>query len=138
MAEGWARHLLGDAVEPYSAGTVPGRVDPRATRVMAEVGVDLGAHRSKHLDELSDIRFDVVVTVCDRANESCPVFPGSTHRIHAGFDDPPKLAAGESDEERAVAPYRAVRDQIRAFVEGLPARLRDGALTSDAPDGESP
>jgi arsenate reductase len=90
---------------------------------MAEAGVDLGGQRSKHLDELSGVRFDAVVTVCDRANESCPVFPGETRRIHVGFDDPPKLAAGEPDEDRALLPYREVRDRIRRFVEELPALL---------------
>jgi arsenate reductase len=125
MAEAWTRHLHGAILEPHSAGTAPGRVDPRAVRVMAEVGVDLAGQRSKHLAEVAEIAFDWVVTVCDHANESCPVFPGATRRLHAGFDDPPRLAAGESDENRAVVPYRRVRDEIRGFVEGLPARLQE-------------
>ena len=125
MAEGWARHLLGESVDPYSAGTAPGRVDPRAVRVMAEVGVDLTRHRSKHLDDLADVPFDVVVTVCDHANDNCPVFPGAVDRIHAGFDDPPRLAAGEPDEDRALSAYRRVRGEIRTFVEALPARLQE-------------
>lgn len=122
MAEGWARHLHGSRVEACSAGTAPGRVDPRAVAVMAEAGVDISGHRSKSLDEFSRICLDWVVTVCDRANESCPVFPGEVRRLHAGFDDPPRLAAGASDEGGMEA-YRRVRDEIRTFVERLPDRL---------------
>lgn len=120
MAEAWARALHGQKVEPYSAGTAPSRVDPLALQVMAEVGVDLRRHRSKHLDELAGVDFDWVVTVCDRANESCPILPGPAKRLHAGFDDPPRLAAGASSDEEAVSHYRRVRDEIRAFVEALP------------------
>lgn len=123
MAEGWARALRGHLLEPYSAGTAPGQVDPRAIRVMQEVGVDLSGHRSKHVAELSGIAFDWVVTVCDRANESCPVFPGWVHRLHAGFDDPPRLAAAADTEEQALAHYRRVRDEICAFIETLPGTL---------------
>lgn len=123
MAEGWARALLGDRLDPYSAGTAPGRVDPLAIRVMEEAGVDLTGHRSKHLDELSGVAFDWVITVCDRANESCPVFPGPSGRLHVGFDDPPRLAAEAATEARILEVYRRVRDEIRAFVEALPDRL---------------
>jgi arsenate reductase len=123
MAEGWARHLHGDALEVHSAGTAPGRVDPRAVRVMGEAGVDISGHRSKHIDELEQMRFDWVITVCDRANESCPVFPGEVRRLHVGFDDPPRLAATISSEELALTPYRRVRNEIRTFVEDLPGRL---------------
>jgi arsenate reductase len=122
MAEGWARHLKGDAIEPYSAGVEPKPVDPRA--VVAEAGVDISGQRSKHVDELSDVAFDYVVTVCDRANEQCPYFPGRVRRVHVGFDDPPKLAAGAGSEEEVLAHYRRVRDEVRAFVETLPERLR--------------
>lgn len=123
MAEGWARHLHGERLEPYSAGTAPGRIDPRAVQVMREAGVDLAGQRSKHLEEVRRIRFDCVVTVCDRAGEACPVFPGEVRRLHAGFDDPPGLALGAPTEEQALEPYRRVRDEIRTFVEGLPNRL---------------
>lgn len=123
MAEGWARSLHGDALEPYSAGTAPGRVDSRAIRVMQEAGVDLSGHRSKHVDELSRIGFDWVITVCDRANENCPFFPGRVRRLHAGFDDPPRLAADATTEEQALSHYRRVCDEIRAFVEVLPRTL---------------
>jgi arsenate reductase len=123
MAEGWARALRGDRIVAYSAGTEPGHVDPRAIRVMGEVGIDLSGASSKHFEELAGTDFDWVVTVCDRANESCPLFPGGVRRLHVGFDDPPRLAAGAPTEEQAVAHYRRVRDEIRAFVETLPERL---------------
>jgi arsenate reductase len=120
MAEGWARALHGDRLEPYSAGRAPGRVDPRAIGVMREAGIDLSGHRSKHLEELGGVEFDLVVTLCDPARESCPVFPGKGHRLHAAFDDPPRLAAGAASEEEALGPYRRVRDEIRSFVATLP------------------
>jgi len=123
MAEGWAQALHGDRIDAYSAGTAPGPVDPRAVRVMWEAGVDISGHRSKHLDTLAGVAFDGVVTVCDRANESCPVFPGSVRRLHAGFEDPPRLAKGARTEEEALGHYRRVRDEIRAFVEGLSGRM---------------
>ena len=129
MAEGWARHLHGSTLEPYSAGTRPGRVDPRAIAVMREAGVDLSGHRSKHLDEILDVGLDWVVTVCDHANESCPVFPRDVNRTHVGFDDPPRLAAEANTENEALAHYRRVRDEIRVFVEKLPERLgRNGSV----------
>ncbi len=126
MAEGWARHLHGDRLEPCSAGTRPGSVDARAVAVMREAGVDISDHRSKHVDEVLAIVPDWVVTVCDRANQSCPVFPGEVRRMHVGFDDPPRLAATAATQEQALAPYRRVRDEIRSFVEGLPQRLEQG------------
>ncbi len=125
MAEGWTRHLLGDRLEPYSAGTAPGRVDPRAVRVMDEAGVDISGQRSKHFDEVAPVVFDWVVTVCDQAAEDCPVLPGNARRLHAGFDDPPKLAQGATDDEQALRHYRRVRDEIRAFVDELPGRLSE-------------
>lgn len=124
MAEGWARHLQGDLIEPYSAGIEIHGMNPNAVRVMAEAGVDIAAHRSKHLSELSAIPFDYVVTVCGHAHETCPMFPGQTKVIHVGFDDPPKLAKSAKTEEEALAHYRRVRDQIRAFVQTLPDALR--------------
>ena len=125
MAEGWARNIHGDRLQLYSAGTRPGRVDPLAVRVMREVGVDISAHRSKHLNEVLEVGFDWVVTVCDHANESCPVFPGDVKRLHVGFDDPPRLAADASSEEEALEHYRRVRDEIHTFIEDLPRRLAD-------------
>ena len=123
MAEGWTRSLKGDAFEAYSAGVEKHGLDPRAVQVMAEAGVDISERRSKLVEELPVREFDYVVTVCDRANESCPVFFGRSKRIHRGFDDPPKLAAGAATEEEVLAPYRRVRDEIRAFVEAMPASL---------------
>ena len=126
MAEGWAKHLKGDTVEAYSAGVEPHGMNARAVAVMKEVGVDLSSHRSKHVDELKDVPFDYVVTVCGHANETCPMFPGRTKVVHVGFDDPPQLARGAKTEEEAMAHYRRVRDEIRAFVETLPGALEKG------------
>lgn len=123
MAEGWTRHLKGDVLEPYSAGVEPHAVDPRAVRAMAEAGVDISHHRSKDVSTLSDVNFDFVVTVCDRAHESCPFFPARTKVLHVGFDDPPRLAAGAVTEDEAMTHYRRVRDEIKRFVEGLPGSL---------------
>jgi arsenate reductase len=125
MAEGWARHLKGDAIEPYSAGIEPHDLDPRAVRVMAEAGVDISSQRAKHVDALRNIPFDYVVTVCDQAHESCPRFPGRTKVIHVGFDDPPRLAKHAKNEQEALSHYRRVRDEIRRFVESLPESLTE-------------
>jgi arsenate reductase len=119
MAEGWAKKLKGEVIDAYSAGVEPHGMNPRAVRVMAEAGVDLSGHYSKHLDELKAVTFDFVVTVCDHANETCPVFSGKTRRIHVGFDDPPRLAKDAKSEEEALGHYRRVRDEIRRFVENL-------------------
>lgn len=123
MAEGWARHLKSDHVEPYSAGIEAHGLNPRAVHVMAEAGVDISGYRSKLVQEFENTDFDYVVTVCGHANENCPIFPGPTHVIHIGFDDPPKLASGAQTEEDALTPYRRVRDEIRGFVETLPESL---------------
>ncbi len=126
MAEGWARHLRGDRIEAYSAGTEPQGLNPLAVKAMAEAGVDISGHRSKRVDELKGVAFDYVVTVCGHANENCPRFPGRTKIVHVGFEDPPKLAAGATTEEEALVHYRRVRDEIRAFVERLPGALVEG------------
>jgi len=124
MAEGWARLLKGDAIAPYSAGIETHGLDRRAVRVMAEAGVDISGHRSKHVSELMDVPFDYVVTVCGHAHETCPMFPGKAKVVQAGFDDPPALAKDAATEEEALAPYRRVRDEIRQFVESLPESLQ--------------
>jgi arsenate reductase (thioredoxin) len=124
IAEGWARHLRGEVIEPYSAGIETHQLDPRAVQVMAEAGVDISRQRSKHVDELRDVPFDYVVTVCGHANEHCPVFPCRTTVLHVGFDDPPRLVRNATTEEEALGHYRRVRDQIRVFVESLPAVLQ--------------
>ena len=125
MAEGWARKLKSRTIESYSAGIETRGLDPRAVRVMAEAGVDISARHSKHVDELTGIDFDYVVTVCGHAHEHCPVFPGRTKVVHVGFDDPPGLALNAAGEEEALAHYRRIRDEIRAFVQGLPEVLED-------------
>jgi len=123
MAEGWARRLKGDVIEAYSAGIETHGLNPHAVRVMAEAGVDISGHRSKHVDELKSIAFDYVVTVCDHAYESCPLFPGKTKVVHVGFEDPPRLAKDAKTKEEALNGYRRVRDEIRTFIEGLPTTL---------------
>ena len=120
MAEGWARYLKSDVIEPYSAGIETHGLNPNAVRVMAEAGVDISGHRSKHVDELKDVAFDYVVTVCDHAHEHCPLFPGRAQIVHVGFDDPPRLAKQAKTEEEALDCYRRVRDEIRRFIESLP------------------
>lgn len=123
MAEGWTRHLKGNEIEPYSAGTEKHGMNPHAVKVMAEAGVDIAGQQSKTIEELGPVTFDYVVTVCGHANELCPRFPGKTRLIHMGFDDPPKLAEGLPDGDEKLAVYRRVRDEIRAFVETLPESL---------------
>ncbi len=123
MAEGWARHLKRDTLDPYSAGIETHGLNSRAVAAMAEVGVDISQHRSTHLDELADVDFDYVVTVCSHAHESCPIFPGKAQVIHVGFEDPPALARDASTEEEAMEPFRRVRDEIRAFITTLPETL---------------
>jgi len=110
-------------ITAYSAGIETHGLNPNAVKVMAEAGVDISQHRSKHVDELKDITFDYVVTVCDHAHESCPLFPGNTKVVHAGFDDPPRLARTAKTEAEALAHYRRVRDEIRKFVEKIPEIL---------------
>lgn len=123
MAEGWARHLKKDRLESYSAGVEPKGIDPRAVKAMAEVGIDISAQRAKGIETLGDIEFDYVITLCDHAHETCPVFPAKTGLVRVDFDDPPKRAAGMRNEEDAMRHYRRVRDEIKAFVESLPEAL---------------
>jgi len=125
MAEGWARHLKGNEIEAYSAGVEPHGMNARAIHVMAEAGVDISGHYSKHVDELKDVPFDYVVTVCDHANETCPIFPGKTRVVHVSFDDPPQLAKSAINEEEALNHYRRVRDEIKAFVQKIPRKLTE-------------
>jgi len=127
MAEGWARALKGDIVEAWSAGVEKRGLDPRAVKVMAEAGVDISGQASRRVEELRDVAFDVVITVCGDAREVCPAFPGRAAIVHRGFDDPPKLAGNARSEEEALQHYRRVRDEIRLFVEGLPERAETGA-----------
>jgi arsenate reductase (thioredoxin) len=110
MAEGFLRALAGDRFEVASAGTHATRVHPLAIRAMADVGIDLGGHVSKIVDELVTQRWDFVITVCDAANEACPVFPTKTSRVHWSFEDPAQ-ARGSDDQRLAV--FRRIRDQIK-------------------------
>lgn len=123
MGEAWVRQLHPEAYQACSAGTAPKGLDPRAAAVMAEVGVDLSGATSNHVDEVVAEGVDVVVAVCDLAAESCPALVGVPVVLRAPFPDPPAEAAGLEDEEQALAIYRRVRDQIRAYVADLPAHL---------------
>ncbi len=121
MAEGWAKHF--NKFEPSSAGLKLNPLNPFAVQVMAEAGVDISQQWPKHIDELQGA-FDYVVTVCDSANETCPVLPSNVKHLHVGFDDPPRLALFQKSDADKLQVYRRVRDEIRAFVETLPERLR--------------
>jgi len=123
MAEGWARHLLGEKIDPYSAGLIAHGLNPRAVQVMQEAGVDISHQRSERVEEVSGISFDFVVTVCGHAGEHCPVFPGKTKIVHKAFDDPPRLAQGAKTEEEALGHFRRVRDEIRTYIDSLPQAL---------------
>jgi arsenate reductase len=120
MAEGLCRHVRGDEINAFSAGIEKHGLNPLAVKVMQEIGIDISSHRSKTLDDLGEQEFDIVITVCGHADETCPVFPGKTTRVFHGFDDPPKLAAAEQTEEGALRHYRRVRDEIKAYIEALP------------------
>ena len=123
MAEGWARALRGEVIEPYSAGIEKHGMNPQAVKVMAEVGVDISQQYSKTVGEIGRVEFDYVVTVCGHANENCPLFMGKPKVLHAGFEDPPRLTKHLPDGEQKLAVYRRVRDEIRQFVERLPQNL---------------
>ncbi|MBX3746701.1 MAG: arsenate reductase ArsC [Verrucomicrobiae bacterium] len=128
MAEGWARHLKNDLLEPFSAGIEQHGMNPHAVQVMAEAGVDISRQFSKTPADIGPVGFDYVVTVCGHADEHCPAFPGGARIVHAGFEDPPKLTGHLPDGEEKLAVYRRVRDEIRRFVESLP-----GALEAHSP-----
>jgi arsenate reductase len=119
MAEGLLRHDAGDAYHVFSAGTKPTRVRPEAITVMREVGIDISGHRSKSVDEFAGQDFDYVITVCDNAKESCPIFPAKTKRIHWSVQDP---AAVQASEEETLTAFRRARDELqsrlRAFTRG--------------------
>ena len=123
MAEAWARHLHAGRIEAYSAGVAPGRLDPRAVTVMAEGGVDISGQRPKIVSEFLRVPLDLVVTVCDHAQETCPVFPGRVPSMHRSFEDPPRLARSATSEQEALNHYRQIRQEIRIFVEDLPRLL---------------
>ena len=132
MAEGWARQLLADQVEPYSAGIEAHGMNPNAIQVMKEAGVDISAQSSKLAEALRNTPLDLVVTVCGHADENCPAFLTEARVVHVGFDDPPKLAKDAESEQQALDCYRRVRDQIRDFVKSqLPKLLSLEKQVSD-------
>lgn len=131
MAEGWARHLLRDAVEACSAGTRPQGLNPLAVAAMREVGIDISEHASKRVEECDPATLDLVITVCGHADENCPAFLRESVRtrvMHRGFDDPPKLAEGAQSDAEALPHYRRVRDEIGAFVRTIPELLTAAAI----------
>ena len=128
MAEGWAKKLKKDTIEAFSAGVEIHGLNPDAIRVMAEAGIDISGHTSKHVNDFKDVTLDLVITVCGHAHETCPYFPPRCRVIHVGFDDPPELARklaqkGASKEEQLYC-YRRIRDEIKLFVKGLPDNLK--------------
>jgi arsenate reductase len=114
MAEGLLRALYGDLYEVYSAGTEPGDVSPYAVKVMSEIGIDMGAHRSKGIQEFFGQQFDCVVTVCDHAKEACPYFAAGKKILHRSFEDPSALTG---TEEEIMAGFREIRDEIKNWIE---------------------
>ena len=125
MAEGWAKHLKNETVEAFSAGIEKHGLNPLATKVMAEAGIDISKQNSKLVSELPVADFDFIVTVCDHAAQSCPHFPGKGLVIRKNFPDPPRLAALAKTEEEKLVYFRQVRNDIRKFVIGLPENLAE-------------
>jgi arsenate reductase len=124
MAEGWARHLLGDVIESFSAGVEKHGLDPIAVEVMGEADVDISSHKSKLISELADLDFDYVITLCDNARQTCPFFPGTAKNIHIGFDDPRSLTSvSNTSRKEKLKTYRRVRDEIRKMIDDLPRSL---------------
>ena len=123
MAEGLLRAKAGDRFDVFSAGTRPTQVRPEAVAVMRELGIDISGQRSKSVEEFAGRSFDWVITVCDNARESCPVFPAGTRRIHWGFEDP---AAVEGSEEVRLAAFRRIRDEISQRLDAFVANGAHG------------
>jgi arsenate reductase len=127
LAEGILRHVAGDLFEVQSAGSKPaGYVHPKAIAVMAEIGIDISGHTSKHMNEFLQRKIDTVITVCGNADQACPMFPGQVNRYHWGFDDP---AHATGTEEEILAVFRRVRDQIKLVFEAYAAGYRERAKT---------
>ena len=112
----------------YSAGIETHGMNPYAVKVIEELGLDMSGHTSKHVDNLKDVNFDVVITVCDNANESCPIFIGKTLKLHHSFQDPSKLAANLIDEDKKLAIYCQVRDEIKAYLVNELSNLVKGLI----------
>lgn len=116
MAEGLCQSIKGNEYHAYSAGIEIHGLNPYAVKVMKEIGIDMADHYSKMLEDLQDVNFDIVLTVCDHAKETCPIFNGNAEKKHHNFPDPPKLAAKLTDEEDILNAYRDVRDQIKEYI----------------------
>ena len=129
MAEGLCRHLRSADINAFSAGIEKHGLNQLAVAAMREIGIDISGHRSKTVAELGGQDFDLVITVCGHASESCPVFPAATHRVHKGFEDPPKLAQGAVSKEDALVHYRRVRDEIKAYIENWPVPFDKKIIT---------
>ena len=123
MAEGWARRLKPERIEPYSAGILASGLDPNAVKIMAEASVDISGQRSKVVKEVADVPFDYVVTVCGHAHETCPVVFHNAKVVHIGFDDPPWITQNAANDEERMAVYRRVRDEIRDMVANFEERV---------------
>ena len=130
MAEGFARHLLGNLLDVFSAGIEARGLDPYAVEVMKEIGIDISGQRSKKISELGNTEFDYVITLCDSAQKNCPFFPAKYRTIHQSFDDPGKRAAEETDEEKILLHYRKIRDEIKEYIETLPVFFREKPVDS--------
>jgi arsenate reductase len=126
IAEGWAKHLKDDIMDVYSAGIAPRNLNQMAIKVMAEAGVDISAQKPKHVDELKDIDFDYVVTVCDNARENCPIFPCKTKLFHKTFEDPTFMTG---NEQQIKAAFVKLRDQMKKFIEKMPKILENESTT---------
>ena len=135
MAEGLLRHDAGDRFEVFSAGTKPSQVRPEAIAAMGELGIDISGQRSKSVDEFAGHQFDYVLTVCDNAKESCPLFSGETAMIHHNFEDP---AALQGSEEERLMLFRRVRDEIREYLMTFPLRGVDASSSSESRPATAP
>jgi arsenate reductase len=123
MAEGLARHLKANVINATSAGLEAHGLNPRAIRVMQEIGIDISGQSSKTIADLGKESFDNVITLCEHADEHCPIFPAKTKMLHCGFDDPPKLAQQYQTDEEKIECYRRVREEIREYILTLPESL---------------
>ena len=123
MAHGFAKALLSEKFNSYSAGIESHGLNPSAVEVMGEVGIDISGYQSQTLNEFANKEFDYVVAVCEHAADNCPVFPAKTNLIIRQFDDPPKLAKQAKTPEEALSCYRSVRDEIKHWISSLPAQI---------------
>lgn len=133
MAEGFARHLKGNLISSFSAGIKPKGLDSNAVEVMKEIGIDISGQQSKTIEDIGNVKFDYVITLCDSAQKNCPFFPAKYGIRHRGFDDPIRLASGEKNKQNILEYYRRIRDEIGMYIQTLPASLigqKDSAMPS--------